>query len=104
MCDFIKELNTNGIPLDVEEIESLVLKLNEEKNNIEITINKELKKPIDFMSLENLAFTLYENGYYPEELSYEYFKNNRNTNEVYNLMCQYKKILKNIGQDYCKIE
>lgn len=96
MCDFIKELNTNGIPLDVEEIESLVLKLNKEKNNIEITINKELKKPIDFMSLENLAFTLYENGYYPEELSYEYFKNNRNTNEVYNLMCQYKKILKNI--------
>lgn len=96
MKGFIDDLNSNGIPLDNKKMNDLILKLDKEKIILESKINNELKTPIDFNSLENLAFVLYENGLYPEELSYEYFKKNRNTNTLYNLMCQYKKILKNI--------
>lgn len=96
MKGFIDDLNSNGIPLDNKEMNDLILKLDKEKIILESEINNELKFPIDFKSTESIAFTLYDNGYYPKELSYEYFKNNRNTNTVYNLMCQYKRILKNI--------
>lgn len=96
MSGFIDDLKSNGIPLDKKEMNNLILKLNEEKISIEFMINKELETPIDFSSPESWVFTLYDNGYYPEELSYEYFKKNRHTNTLYNLMCQYKKILKNI--------
>ena len=96
MCDVINELNNNGVTVDLTKLDELISNLNEEKNSIEFMINKELETPIDFTSPESWAFTLYDNGYYPEELSYEYFKKNRHTNTLYNLMCQYKKILKNI--------
>ena len=96
MSGFINDLNSNGIPLGKDEMNDLILKLNEEKISIEKKINKELKLPIDFTAPESWAFTLYDNGYYPKELSYEYFKKNRDTNTIYDLMCRYKKISKNI--------
>ena len=96
MSGFLNELNDNGILIDSKKLDDVILNLNQEKSIFELKINNELKTPIDFTSPESWAFTLYDNGYYPEELSYEYFKNNRNTNTLYNLMCQYKKILKNI--------
>ena len=96
MSDFINDLNSNGIPLGKDEMNDLILKLNEEKISIEKKINKELKAPIDFTAPESWAFTLYDNGYYPKELSYEYFKKNRDNNTIYDLMCRYKKISKNI--------
>ena len=97
MSGFINDLNSNGIPLNKKEMNNLILKLNEEKISIEKKINNELIIPINFNSLEKLAFVLYENGIYPEELSYEYFKEKRHENMVYELLCQYKKTLKNMN-------
>ena len=97
MSGFINDLNSNGIPIDKKEMNNLILKLNEEKISIEKKINNELIIPINFNSLEKLAFVLYENEIYPEELSYEYFKEKRHENMVYELLCQYKKTLKNMN-------
>lgn len=96
MCYVTNELNNNGIPVDLKKLDELILNLNEEKNNIENTINMNLNIPINFNSLENLAFVLYANGLYPKELSYEYFKENRHENIIYELLCQCKKISKMI--------
>lgn len=91
MCYVADELNNNGIPIDSKKLNDLINNLKIEKTNIENAINKNLNIPIDFNSLENLAFVLYENGLYPKELSYKYFKENRHENIIYELLCQYKK-------------
>lgn len=98
MCDVIKnELNNNGILIDLQELNDLINNLKIEKTNIENVINKNLNTPIDFNFLENLAFVLYENGLFPKELSYEFFKDNKNENIIYDLMYQYKKVSKIIN-------
>ena len=97
MCDLINELNTSGILIDLCKLDELILNLKQDEKSIEDKINNSLNTPINFNSMDNLAFILYQNGLYPKELSYEYFKENRHENMVYELLCQYKKTLKNMN-------
>lgn len=97
MASFIDELNDSGVPVDLGKLNELILSLEKEKMIIEKRINDLLDSPIDFNFLENLAFDLYENGLFPKELSYEYFKEKKHENIIYELLCQYKKTIKIIS-------
>ena len=95
MASFIHELYDSGVPVDLVKLNELILRLEKEKAIIEKRINDVLDSPIDFNFWENLAFVLYENGLYPEELSYDYFKKHKTENEIYHLLYQHKKVSKN---------
>lgn len=90
--DFLTELNQNGVLFDWEQFEQ---KINNEKsiqNGIVQKINSQLEYPIDFNKPDELAFALYKNNIYPREITFNYFKENRQENPIYELLYKYKKI------------
>lgn len=90
--DFLTELNQNGVLFDWELFEK---QLDNEKliqNGIVDDINNLLEFPIDFNKPNDLAFTLYENNIFPREITFNYFKEHRYENPIYELLYKYKKV------------
>ena len=88
--DFLTELNQNGVLFDWEQFEQ---KINNEKsiqNGIVQKINSQLEYPIDFNKPDELAFALYKNNIYPREITFNYFKENRQENPIYELLYKYR--------------
>ncbi len=89
--NFLTELNQNGVLFDWELFEKQIANEQLIQNGIVDEINKLLEHPIDFNKPEDLAFTLYKNNVFPREITFNYFKEHRYENPVYELIYKYKK-------------
>lgn len=90
--DFLTELNQNGVLFDWEQYKQQIHNEKLIQNGIVDKINSQLEYPIDFNELDELAFALYKNNIYPREITFNYFKENRQENPIYELLYKYKKI------------
>ena len=89
---FLTELNKNGVLFDWELFEMQLANEKLIQDGIVDEINNLLEHPIDFNKPEDLAFTLYKNNIYPREITFNYFKEHRYENPVYELIYKYKKL------------
>lgn len=94
--EFLTELNQNGVLFDWD---LFLQQINNDKliqKGIADKINSQLEFSIDFEKPDELAFSLYKNNIYPREITFNYFKDNRHENPIYELLYKYKKVGKEI--------
>ena len=83
--DYLTELNQNGVLFDCD---LFLQQINNDKliqKGIVDKINSQLEFSIDFEKPDELAFSLYKNNIYPREITFNYFKDNRHENPIYEL-------------------